>query len=164
MRPPKGLNTDGVFQQTRGTSTAGGLLRDDSRSCIHWFSYHIGVFSVLCTELWGILIGLEMAWNEGYRKLLLEVDSATAVQLLSSASNLHGSHKQVVSAIHQLWQSRPWEVLSCHIYREANGSGDWLAAYACPLLLGISYFSEAPFGCVNLLLEDIYSVVTPRFC
>lgn len=42
--------------------------------------------------------------------------------------------------------------------------GDWLAAYACPLLLGISYFSEAPFGCVNLLLEDIYSVVTPRFC
>jgi hypothetical protein len=32
------------------------------------------------------------------------------------------------------------------------------------LLLGISYFSEAPFGCVNLLLEDIYSVVTPRFC
>jgi len=57
---------------------------------------------VLCTELWGILIGLEMACNEGYRKLLLEVDSATAVQLLSSESNLHGSHKQVVSAIHQL--------------------------------------------------------------
>jgi hypothetical protein len=57
---------------------------------------------VLCTELWGILIGLEMAWNEGYRKLLLEVDSATAVQLLSSASNLHGTHEQVISAIHQL--------------------------------------------------------------
>jgi len=57
---------------------------------------------VLCTELWGILIGLERAWNEGYRKLLLEVDSATAVQLLSSASNLHGTHEQVISAIHQL--------------------------------------------------------------
>lgn len=39
-------------------------------------------------ELWGILTGLEVAWNRGFKKVRIEADSHVAVNMVnSSASN-----------------------------------------------------------------------------
>ena len=41
----------------------------------------IGESSVTMAELWGLYQGLNLAWNVGIRRLLVEVDSSCVAQM-----------------------------------------------------------------------------------
>jgi hypothetical protein len=43
------------------------------------------------------LLGLEIGWNEGYRKALVEPDSAVGAHLLTSSTSLQGDYRQLSS-------------------------------------------------------------------
>ncbi|CAI0468084.1 unnamed protein product [Linum tenue] len=67
-----------------------------------------------------------MAWEKGYRKVLLQLDSTTAINIITS-------HEQTEDRYHNLIQQlqglihRNWEVRISHIYREGNKVVDFLA-------------------------------------
>ncbi|KAI5333774.1 hypothetical protein L3X38_023906 [Prunus dulcis] len=57
---------------------AGGVLRDSSGQWMRGFAVNLGVGQVLEAELWGIYLGLKLAWDIGCSAVVLESNSATA--------------------------------------------------------------------------------------
>ena len=83
--PPTGwvkLNTDRCYKVNPGLASGGGLLRDEDGKWIKGFDYNIGICTVTMSELWAIYHGLTLAWNEGYRRVLVETDSRSAALIL----------------------------------------------------------------------------------
>ncbi|KAE8675071.1 hypothetical protein F3Y22_tig00111701pilonHSYRG00075 [Hibiscus syriacus] len=64
------LNTDGARQSSTGWAAFGGLIRNHSSNWVTGFSKSIGFCSVLDAELWGIYIGLQLAWEGIFESLL----------------------------------------------------------------------------------------------
>ncbi|RDY13712.1 putative ribonuclease H protein, partial [Mucuna pruriens] len=72
-------NVDGLV---RGSSIHGDIFRNATGSWLEDFPKHI--------ELWGILIGLQMAWEKEYSQVWIESDSQVATDLIHfRASSLH---------------------------------------------------------------------------
>ena len=80
------LNVDGASKHNPGRASAGGLIRNEYGQCIVGFSANLRHASNVAAELWAMLIGLQIAWNSGYRKIVIESYSKTAVSLLELAS------------------------------------------------------------------------------
>ncbi|CAN1147354.1 Putative ribonuclease H protein At1g65750 [Linum perenne] len=70
----------------------GGLVRNSSGHCLLAFTANLGSCSITRAELWGILIGLRLAWNAGYKKIIVQTDSQVAVQLLTDDSSTNHHH------------------------------------------------------------------------
>ncbi|KAK2409443.1 TMV resistance protein N [Trifolium repens] len=62
-------------------ASCGGVLIDDSGNFLYVFASKLRPCVVLEAELWGILIGLKMAWNRGLIKVFS--DSLNVVTLLN---------------------------------------------------------------------------------
>lgn len=58
---------------------AGGEVRDGSGQWCIGFGCNIGVCMAIEAKLWGVYYGLSMAWDNGFRKVILEVDSVMVV-------------------------------------------------------------------------------------
>lgn len=58
---------------------AGGIIREHRVSCLKCLQ--LGCSSTIA-ELLAALYGLNMAWNSGYRKVLLTMDSTLAIRSL----------------------------------------------------------------------------------
>ena len=50
-----------------------GLLGDSSGLWIRGLAYNISKCSALVAELWVVLVGLQLAWTKGYRRVQFEV-------------------------------------------------------------------------------------------
>ncbi|CAN1188105.1 Putative ribonuclease H protein At1g65750 [Linum perenne] len=121
------LNTDGSVLGHRGRSAAGGLIRDSSGKCLHAFTMNLGVCTITRAEICGALEGVRRAWEAGYQKLEIQMDSKVAVEILLNAS-LATSHQFTLEALEfRDWLQRDWMVKVKHVYREANHAADYLA-------------------------------------
>ncbi|KAH9730831.1 putative ribonuclease H protein [Citrus sinensis] len=81
---------------------AGGLLRDFTGNWIMGFIVNIGMCSVLSAERWGLLHGLRMAWENGFRRVQVGVDNESVVHLLTMASVLENENATLIKAIRKL--------------------------------------------------------------
>ena len=82
QKPPSGwikINTDGAAKGNPGLATAGGVLRDEYGMWHGGFALTIGICSAPMAELWGVYYGLCIAWERGFRRVELEVDSESVV-------------------------------------------------------------------------------------
>ncbi|CAI0458485.1 unnamed protein product [Linum tenue] len=129
------LNTDGSVVQESGRAAAGGLIRDHLGCCLAAFALNLGVCSITRAELRGAVEGLQLAWNLGYRRIRLEVDSQCAIQLLRSQDNPDHQHAAIIHRFQEMLQ-RDWEVTLNHVYREGNKGADFLANHGHSLPLG----------------------------
>ncbi|XP_012461277.1 uncharacterized protein LOC105781288 [Gossypium raimondii] len=89
-RPPHGvlkINTDGAPIKSSAMASAGEVVRDDKGDWISGFSRSLGVATVLHSELWAILDGLNLAWDRGFRKIILESDSKEAIDIINNGSD-----------------------------------------------------------------------------
>lgn len=77
------MNVDGGVRGDTGSANCGGVIRDENGSWMRGFSARVGRCSVLEAELWGVLHGLQAAWDLGCRKVVLEIDSAKAVKCIT---------------------------------------------------------------------------------
>ncbi|KAH9666870.1 reverse transcriptase domain-containing protein [Citrus sinensis] len=155
------LNTDGA-RKGNGEASAGGLLRDCHGNFIHGFSAHLGVCSVLKAELWGVLHGLRMAWDLGYRRIQVGVDNCSVVQIIRE-NNAHVNEiSNIIEMIRELMR-RDWRIQIDHIYREANSAADFLSTHALSLLVGVHFLHSAPLGLRSILYLDMYGVAHSRF-
>lgn len=88
--------------------------------------------TALVAELWGVLLGLRLAWSMSVHHLLLETDSKSVAELLQAEVVCH-RHWELIIPIKELLTPN-WNVEVKHIYREANKYVDFLAdtALGCP--------------------------------
>ncbi|CAN1828453.1 Putative ribonuclease H protein At1g65750 [Linum perenne] len=74
----------------------------------------------------GVAIGLNLAWDLGVRKILLQSDSIAVVGSIHDAPDEDARHSATVLQIHELL-NREWEVKTSHVFREGNRVADLLA-------------------------------------
>ena len=87
------------------------------------FLKNIGISHAFYAELWGAMEGLELAWNRGYRKVILELGSQTLVQKLQA----HQAVDEVSTSLFLRCINiicRNWTIQIKHTYREGNGAVD----------------------------------------
>ncbi|KAL4320177.1 hypothetical protein GQ457_18G016630 [Hibiscus cannabinus] len=143
------LNTDGARVVSNSMSSCGGVIRDCNGGWRIVFSRFVGICSVLEAELWGVVEGLRLAWDAGYRRSVLEVDSLEVFRLIHG----HSSGVRSFNMVHSItdFLHKDWTVQICHIPRSANMVADALAK-----LSRTNHVS--PFGMVNYACQ-VYHVV-----
>ncbi|KAL4331213.1 hypothetical protein AHAS_Ahas13G0477600 [Arachis hypogaea] len=103
---------------------------------------NIGTCSAFKVELWGVLQGLKMAWDLGFKKATLETDSKAVLQTLQKKEETQNHPEALVRSIGQILK-RDWQLNIKHVYREANRSADWLAKNNLEVFPGF-HFIELP--------------------
>ncbi|KAJ1417617.1 Ribonuclease H domain [Sesbania bispinosa] len=113
---------------------------------------------VLLAELLALKIGLDFAWNIGYRRILCESDSLEVVHLLScQILPTSAPHQNTLREINDLL-NRNWDVNIKHIMREANLVADNLAKTgSAEDSLSTIFWSSPPAHILSLLQEDMPS-------
>lgn len=69
------INTDRAAKGYPTWISCGGILRDSIGEWISGFGANLGVGTVNEAELWALYYGLQLAWNEGQRRVIVEMDS-----------------------------------------------------------------------------------------
>ncbi|CAN1280519.1 Putative ribonuclease H protein At1g65750, partial [Linum perenne] len=113
----------------------GGLIQDYQGHCLAAFSENLGICSITRVELRGVVPGLQLAWDRGFRKVQLQTDSQCAVLLLQSDDHADHIHATTIQRAQELLR-RDWEVRITHVFRESNHVADHLAnrGHSCPVV------------------------------
>ncbi|KAJ1376166.1 Ribonuclease H domain [Sesbania bispinosa] len=148
------LNIDGGFRLSEDTMSVGGVLRDSTGNWCGGFAGNAGAGDVLLAELLALKIGLDFAWNIGYRRILCESDSLEVVHLLScQILPTSAPHQNTLRETNDLL-NRNWDVNIKHIMREANLVADNLAKTgSAEDSLSTIFWSSPPAHILSLLHE-----------
>ncbi|CAI0420751.1 unnamed protein product [Linum tenue] len=152
--------SDGSVIPESGHAAAGGLIRYHTGCCLAAFASNLGICSITRAELRGAVEGLQLAWDRGYRRVRVELDSHCAVQLLHNQSTDH-HHAAVIERFHELC-ARDWEVMCYQIYREGNRCTDFLASRGHSLPLGTHLVPEFDPGLCHFSMYDCQGLSVPR--
>ncbi|CAN1732092.1 Putative ribonuclease H protein At1g65750 [Linum perenne] len=128
------LNSDGSVLGVRAAA-AGGLVRDELGRCCLAFSSNVGYCSITRAELRDIATSLKLAWEAGFKKIVVQADSSAAISLINAEGHPSHQHAGEVLTIREL-MLRECEVVIYHVYREGNHSADFLANLGHSLSLG----------------------------
>lgn len=104
-------------------------------------------------ELRALLVGLELCWDLGYRKIVCYTDSLNTLRLVNDAQvrfHVHGNEVELVrSFLH-----RDWEVALHHVYREANQCADFFAKLGMSAPQNVVHADSPPEDLKLLLQAD----------
>nr|GMC99849.1 reverse transcriptase [Ipomoea batatas] len=151
------LNTDGRRNRRTGIAGCGGVFRDDKGNWIEGFIANLGIFSSEEAEAWAVLKGLKIAWERGFRKVMVETDANNIVEALNmpnSGSNYRRLLANIIQDCKQ-WLMKPWDITVTHIFREQNRVADVLAKRALSYDLGLLIFHQPVPEVVLSLEEDV---------
>ncbi|KAE8683806.1 hypothetical protein F3Y22_tig00111166pilonHSYRG00074 [Hibiscus syriacus] len=107
------VNTDGDVASNSMRSAARGFLCDCEGNWMLGFMCFNGFCSPLQSELWEILTGLTIAWDQGYEKTILQFDCSVVVRLIND-DNVSDSHCSLIWAIRRLQRRE-------HVQNTSNG-------------------------------------------
>ena len=88
------------------------------------FEVNLGVASNIAAKLWGIIHGLQLAWEAGHKRVIVEVDLKAAIMLLDKSPEL-SPYSNLLNQIDR-WRHKKWKVKISHIWREENNSANCL--------------------------------------
>ncbi|KAJ1384064.1 Ribonuclease H domain [Sesbania bispinosa] len=126
------LNSDGSSVVSTQQGACGGIFRNHHGNFLLAYATHLQNVSPLEAELIGILKGLQFAWRNKYNNLIVEVDSAHALRLLTAGcQESHLLHSFLIDI--QTLVQRAWLVHFHHTLREANQVANSPAAYGLQL-------------------------------
>jgi len=131
-RPQEGwikLNSDGACKDLGHISGCGGIFRDADGKWIKGYTKKIGACDALHAEMWGLYLGMEMAWREHIDHLIVESDSKILINMISDKFKFNGNIPILVQRIRKLLRME-WHVKINHTWREGNRSADWLANFS----------------------------------
>ncbi|CAN1121660.1 hypothetical protein LINPERHAP1_LOCUS6194, partial [Linum perenne] len=83
--------------------------------------------------------GLERTWNAGYRRVLLQLDSTTAINLLWTNHDPLHQHGLEAMQFKDLC-NRDWTVKIIHTFREGNQAADFVASAGYDYPTGVTVF------------------------
>lgn len=101
------------------------MIKDSTGNWMVGFTHELGQCGVLKTEEWAMCLGLKLAWEEGFKKILVETDSKLLVDKLMAPSDDPNSSL----VFHQIreYLKKAWEVEFKYIPRKQNSMADALA-------------------------------------
>ncbi|CAN1187802.1 Putative ribonuclease H protein At1g65750 [Linum perenne] len=155
------LNTDGSVKKDCSKAAAGGLIRDANGRCLYAFCFNLGRCSIMRAELRGVIEGLRMAWEEGFRKVKARVDSQAILSLIWGDTSADHPFAIETAALRELLE-RDWEVTITHTYREGNSAADYLASLGHQYPLGVHPVSTQECNLNYFLRRDCIGVSEPR--
>lgn len=156
------LNTDGAAKGNPGEAGCGGLIRGHRGEVFDVFAARCGSCSSTKAELLGVLRGLAIAWNSGFTKVQLNVDSEIVVNLLLDTKIPNSPAFHLIRRCKSLINREGWEVTVHHCYREANRAADWLANYGVGMEQNLLIFEAVPLDLRTILLEDFGGMTIAR--
>ncbi|XP_039007858.1 uncharacterized protein LOC120135702 [Hibiscus syriacus] len=86
------INADGAVNQNSMETASGGVLRDNFGNWMSGYHRDISRCSMFQDQLWGVFDGLNIAWNHGFRNIIVETvqtDNMDEVKSLTSAARGH---------------------------------------------------------------------------
>ncbi|CAN1147966.1 Putative ribonuclease H protein At1g65750, partial [Linum perenne] len=78
------INTDGSFTPAIRKASVGGIIRTSDGRGLVAFTMNLGMCTITRAEIRGAITGLELAWDYGFRRVELQLDSKVAISLLLS--------------------------------------------------------------------------------
>ncbi|CAN0917828.1 Putative ribonuclease H protein At1g65750, partial [Linum grandiflorum] len=145
----------------RESSCRGGVLRDSQGRVLCAFTANFSPCSITRAELRAALYGLSLAWEKGYRKVHLQMDSSYALPFLLGDPPYDARHKSCILETRQLL-ARDWEVLTSHIYREGNTVADLLAHYGHSFGFCFHVVPFLPRNVLDSVQADLAGIVFSR--
>ncbi|CAN1835895.1 Putative ribonuclease H protein At1g65750 [Linum perenne] len=109
---------------------------------------NLGVDVLTRAELRGAIKGLQMAWEHGFRRVMLQVNSLVVTQLIQGIE--HPVHQKAMEVLNiQKLIRQDWEVKIWHRYREANQAVDFLGCIGFHFPIGCHTIptSNTSLGC-----------------
>ena len=85
------LNCDGACKENGDCSGCRGLLRDANGRWIKGFVRKIGACDALHAEMWGMYLGLELAWRDDISQLCVESDSKLLIDMIKNNCKMNGT-------------------------------------------------------------------------
>ncbi|CAN1142382.1 Putative ribonuclease H protein At1g65750 [Linum perenne] len=155
------VNSDGSFDARSGRATAGGLARYPDGRCIFAFTANLGNCSITRAEMRGAVEGLTRAWNAGFRRVLLQLDSQVSISLLTDTENLRHQHALETGRFIEL-QNRDWELKVKHTYREGNRAADYLVGIGYDYPYGSHTISTFDCNLGYFLRSDYFGIAEQR--
>lgn len=162
--PPHGfvkINIDGSAATNPGEIAMGGVCRDHTGSGCFGFTLHLGWGTILKAEIFAIYWAIYLAWERGYRKVVIESDSEVAVQKFHQPVAVRDPFYHVLVRSRRLLQQE-WYCWVNHVYREANLCADFMANLALSGGRELSLYADPPMGIGRLLQDDLIGVARPR--
>ncbi|CAN1126370.1 Putative ribonuclease H protein At1g65750 [Linum perenne] len=101
---------------------------------------NLGACTINRAEIRGAITGLELAWDNGFRQVELQLDSKVTVSLLLSSEEPE----------HQ------------RIFREANKAADFLASLGYNFPFGIHLFPLSDCNLGHIVRYDCLNISEPR--
>ncbi|CAN1229003.1 Putative ribonuclease H protein At1g65750, partial [Linum grandiflorum] len=144
-----------------GKAAAGGLFRDSDGRCLAAYSMNLGICSITIAELRAVVTELQIAWERGYRRVQVQLDSRAAIQLLLGDSELTHQHSSEVASFREMLD-RDWLIKVEHIYREGNRAADYLAALVHSLPSGVYSISVVDHTLSLHILYDMLGISQSR--
>ncbi|CAI0454456.1 unnamed protein product [Linum tenue] len=139
---------------TDGFAAAGGLIRDFLGRCCTAFASNVGKCSIAAAELKGAIVGLQLAWEKGYRKVQLKMDSTITIAIIWDRSDDDHRHGLLEKQVNHLLE-RDWDVAVSHVYREGNQTADFLANLGHGLTFGTHHVDVLNFDLCRWLDYDV---------
>ncbi|CAN1732296.1 Putative ribonuclease H protein At1g65750 [Linum perenne] len=100
---------------------------------------NLGSCSITRAEMRGAIEGLRRTWDAGYQKVILQVDSLTAISLLLNKADTLHQHGMKTTQFQEL-VDKDWTVQLKHTFREGNHVADYLTSIVMTTHLGVTRF------------------------
>ena len=97
------LNVDSAAKGNPGEAGGGGVFRNARGDWVLGFCCYLGVCSSLRPELRALLYGLRIAQSQGFRKLIVHMDSKIVVKLLEDEAFSMSSHVHLIQKCQAHW-------------------------------------------------------------
>lgn len=156
------LNVDGASRGDPGHAGCGCAIRNHEGRWLIGAAQNLGICSAYQAKLRVALVGLRLAWKQGFRRVIMETDSST-VHLLLTGSNLAASEVNVLVSECKTLLNMAWTVEVKRVYREANYIADGVANWALTQCIGHHLLTDPPMAIRHSLLADVAGVSRPRY-
>ncbi|KAF7841372.1 ribonuclease H [Senna tora] len=158
------INVDGACSKVSSLkASCGGVAQDHNGHFVGAFTRNLGACSALHAELWGVQSGLDMALHFGFEKVVIEMDSLVACELIKSPLIESHPYIALLRGIHGRC-GEVGEVVFQHVYREGNRAADAMAAKAYNYSYALVFQSSPPGELIPFLDKDALAVGTSRSC
>ncbi|XP_019440200.1 PREDICTED: uncharacterized protein LOC109345547 [Lupinus angustifolius] len=114
------LNVNGRCIRSSYIMGGGGVLLESSGSWLVGFSANFSVSSSILAELLALEHGFSLAWNMGFRKVVMESDCLEVAHIISKG--FHTRIHRILTVVNNVrfWLARDWVVDRKFVVQEAN--------------------------------------------
>ncbi|KAA3458339.1 reverse transcriptase [Gossypium australe] len=135
-------NPDGAVARITGDASAGGVVQDQDGKWISGYTHYLGKCSPLEAELWGILDGVLILKNNGYKRIIINTDNLEVVKALTTEDMTDTGNTLIRRIKRFLHSEGQWNIK--HVPRECNLVADQMAKIGLSWQTSLRIFEVPP--------------------